>query len=370
MSLDLTAAGRNLLLRAMAGEMSIKFTEIQLGNGTDAGEDATQMNNPLLTLGITQYEISDTFLTLTSIFNSADVEASFLATETGVLVDDPDNPGDRILYAYEYTPERSADRIRTAADKIVETQLDVMVYIGEAENVTAAISQSSVYVTQTQFDEYIKRRDNPHKVTAEQVGLDKVQNETPENLKPEFSNVYIEVKYTDYADEAAGITRKKVSFANITAGEKLGSILTKIRTAIHLIVEHLNGSNPHYITPKLIGAAKSMHYHSTNDLTLGVLGVTRGGTGGSTPKEARCSLGIQNGIHGMLQLKPGVDSVDEIIFEKPFPYAPYVTMSLIGNYDTADILLTVTNVTATGFKVKAYSENHAITPSFTWIAIR
>lgn len=46
--------------------------------------------------------------------------------------------------------------------------------------------------------------------------------------------------------------------------------------------EHLNSENPHGITPNIINAAKSEHCHSANDITSGVLGVERGGTGGNT----------------------------------------------------------------------------------------
>lgn len=43
--------------------------------------------------------------------------------------------------------------------------------------------------------------------------------------------------------------------------------------------EHLNSENPHGITPDIINAAKAEHCHSANDITSGVLGVERGGTG-------------------------------------------------------------------------------------------
>lgn len=371
MSLKLTTAGLGLLLRTLAGETTINFTAIQLGNGSDAGNTALSLSNPLLTLGISEYEVGDIFLTLTAVYNNSEIETSFLATETGVLVDDPDNPGNHILYAYEYTSEGSADRIRAGTDKIVETQLDVMVYIGDAENVTASISQSLVYVTQAQFDEYTKRRDNPHNVTAEQVGLGNVQNEIPEKLLPQFSNAYNEVKYTDYEDEAAGITRKKVSFSNISNGDRLGTILTKIRTAIHVMVEHLNGSNPHYITPKLIGAAKSTHDHSTNDIKSGVLGVPRGGTGGATTAEARSNLGIQAGV-SWVSCTAGVEVVcGPIFFEAQFGYAPKVVVTQNTNSaDSIDVRMSVQGVTKEKFYVNVLSETTDQRVTFNWIAIQ
>lgn len=53
---------------------------------------------------------------------------------------------------------------------------------------------------------------------------------------------------------------------------------------------HLNSENPHGITPNIINAAKAEHCHSANDITSGVLGVERGGTGATSLSELTQSL--------------------------------------------------------------------------------
>lgn len=54
--------------------------------------------------------------------------------------------------------------------------------------------------------------------------------------------------------------------------------------------EHLNSENPHGITPDMINAAKAEHCHSANDITSGILGVNKGGTGVTSITQLRNEL--------------------------------------------------------------------------------
>lgn len=261
MALKLTPSGMDLLLRTIAGEATIDFTAIQMGNGADAGESASALSNPLLTAEIGSYEVGDIFVTLTSTFSNSEVSAGFRATELGVLAKDPDNSGGTLLYAYQYTPEAESDYIPAGADKVLETQMDVLVYIGDAESVTASISESLVYASKAEFDAFVARRDNPHQVTAAQVGLGNVPNVATNDQTP---------TYTMPSEPAI-----------LTSGEKLSMAMGKIARAVSSLISHLRtvGRNIHRETPASIGAAAASHQHSTADITSGTLGVARGGTG-------------------------------------------------------------------------------------------
>ena len=290
MALRLTPSGTDLLLRAIAGEAEIDFKAIQLGNGADAGESAAALSNPLLTAEISSYEIGDIFVTLTSTFSNSEVPAGFRATELGVLAADPDNEGGTLLYAYQYTPEAESDYIPASADKVLETQMDVMVYIGDAANVTASISESLVYASKAELDDHIQDTSNPHKVTKEQIGLGNVSNVATNDQTPTYTT--------------AGTLTALVS------GEKLSAAFGKLARAVSSLISHLaDKANPHGVTAAQVGAAAESHKHSAADITSGILGTARGGTGVSSYYSLRDKLGLGYGT-GVLGVEYGGTGVN------------------------------------------------------------
>lgn len=267
MALKLTPSGTDLLLRAIAGEADIDFTAIQMGNGADAGESASALSNPLLTAEISSYEIGDIMVTLTSTFSNSEVSAGFRATELGVLAADPDNSGGTLLYAYQYTPEAESDYIPASADKVLETQMDVLVYIGDAANVTASISESLVYASKAELEAHVQDTSNPHKVTKEQIGLGNVSNVATNDQTPTYT--------------MAGTLTALVS------GEKLSAAFGKLARAVSSLISHLaDKKNPHGVTAAQAGAAAASHQHSATDITSGILGTARGGLGNANGQAA------------------------------------------------------------------------------------
>lgn len=304
MAMKLTTCGKDLLLRTIAGEAKINFRFIQFGNGANAGLDATALSNPLLETEIGSYEIGDIFATLTFIFNNSSVAAGFRATELGVFVDDPDNEGQTMLYAYEYTQEADADRIPASSDKVLETQMDVLVYIGEAENVTASISQSLVYAGKEELEAHVQDRANPHGVDKAAVGLGNVPNVATNDQTPTFTEA--------------------VAPAVLKSGEKLSASFGKLAAAVSGLIVHLaaKGKNVHKETAESIGAAKTSHRHSAADITSGVLGLARGGTGNTSGRaesavkletartvQVDLASGEAKGFNGTANIAPGVKGV-------------------------------------------------------------
>lgn len=303
MALKLTPSGMDLLLRTIAGEATIDFTAVQLGNGADAGESAAALSNPLLTVEISSYDVGDIFVTLTSTFSNQTVSAGFRATELGVLAKDPDDPERTLLYAYAYTQDDQADYIPASADKVLETQMDVMVYIGDAQNVTASISESLVYASKAELEAHIQDASNPHKVTKEQVGLGSVPNVATNDQTPTYT--------------MAGTLTALVS------GERLSAAMGKLARAVSSLISHLaDRKNPHGVTAAQAGAAAASHKHSAADITSGVLGTARGGTGNAngqaasavklaTSRTIRVNLSSTSSasFNGTSNVSPGVSGV-------------------------------------------------------------
>ena len=166
MSLALTSAGTDLLTRAVAGTASIHFTHIKIGSGADAGATASDLSHPELDpIPIQSIDTGDIKVTLKGGYNNNDVVTGFRMTEVGVFAEDPDDSSAEIMYAYEFTAPASADYVPANADRTLETELTVLVYVGEAASVTAEIA-SGIYATQAALEAHIT--DAVKHITAEE----------------------------------------------------------------------------------------------------------------------------------------------------------------------------------------------------------
>ena len=271
----LTASGKNLLLRALAGE-TITFTKIQLGNGTaqDPAE-ATGLANPIITVELSKIVVGTEYVTLTAQFSNSSITSGFHITEAGFFAKDPDDSTKEILYALGNEDESSADYVPDKGNRILEMQFDVLIFIGDAENVSAAISSSLVYASKEDFDKHTADKNNPHSVTKQQVGLGNVPNLAPSDQVPTFTEA--------------------TTLANIVSGEKASTLFGKIKLAISKLIDHLNNrSNPHNTTAAQVGAAAKSHTHNAQDINAGTLSVLRGGTGLSSPTNGAVILGQGN----------------------------------------------------------------------------
>lgn len=260
MTLNLTNAGLNVLLRALAGDR-IVFTKAQIGNGeAQAPATAEALSNPLLELPIQAIEVSATNATLQTKFNNNTVEAGFRHTETGIWVQNQDDETAEVLYAYGTQPEATADYISASGDSILETQMDFLVFVGESTNISAAISESLVYASAADLKEHVDCKENPHEVTKKQVGLENVPNVATNDQTPTY----------DIPD----------TLTALTSNEKLGTAMGKLARAVLNLITHIGSNkNPHSVTAEQVGAAAASHKHGTSDITSGILGVARGGTG-------------------------------------------------------------------------------------------
>lgn len=262
MTLQLTNAGLNALLRAMSGDR-IVFTTVKIGNA--AAQDvasATDLANPLKTLDITSVSVNGNNATLETSFNNADIEAGFRLLEVGIFAQNQDDADSDILYAYGTEAEETADYIAANSDSILETKMEFSIFVGNAENISAIINESLAYATRTEFEAHLNDKNNPHGVTKAQVGLGNVPNVSTNGQTPTY--------------------REPTEITNLTSGETLSVAFGKIKKAVAGLIAHLaNKSNPHAVTASQVGAAKNSHTHAAADITKGVLGVARGGTGKS-----------------------------------------------------------------------------------------
>lgn len=262
MTPNLTSKGHVLLLRALDGE-TLKFTRIQLGNGAaQNAKNATTLSNPLATLLLTKAVTGSQYITLTSSFSNSEITAGFRITEVGIWAEDPDDEGSEILYALGNEPEGTADYIPSKDSRILELEYSIMIFVGEAQNVTAEISESLAYASAAELKAHIGNKQNPHEVTAEQVGLGNVPNVGTDDQTPNYTIAQ--------------------SLTVLTPKEKLSVAMGKIARAVQSLINHLKDNTAHITASersKWDNKAAGSHNHGAADINSGVLGVARGGTG-------------------------------------------------------------------------------------------
>lgn len=265
MTPQLTNKGIELLKETLANRSNIEFTKIQFGNG-EAQEalDAVSLNNMQIeTVFNGAPTIKEGYVALKAIFTNENQTEGFRVMEIGYFAKGSD--GEEILYAIGFEDEGSADYIPASSERILEYEIDALIFIGDVENVTAAISQSLSLITKEEFEKHTKNYNNPHQVTKAQVGLPKVPNVTTNEQMPTFVD--------------------SDTLEDLVSGTDILSVLFgKLSKAIKVLRAHLSNKekNPHGVTAEQVKAADINHSHSTTDIKSGVLSVVRGGTGNNS----------------------------------------------------------------------------------------
>ncbi len=163
-----------------------------------------------------------------------------------IMVTHPD-PQD-YLYAYCYDASEtglilspvSSTRLVQTVDMVITikgAQIDVL-YVGEETDTTEVKNNLS---------NHINDRNNPHGVTKEQLGLDKVINDAVGNLIPGFPI------------DDNGTT------PSLDTKDSISTLFGKINLVIKRFIAHLTAKNPHKINANDIGAASFVIGYYTGD---------------------------------------------------------------------------------------------------------
>ena len=212
----------------------IEFTKGKFGDGVRSTENITELTDlihPLGELPISKKSVKNSTIITTTQFSNrvgGSILPTFYLTEIGLFAklvnvdgtDDKEHPATLIGYAFDV----HGDKI--SGTSLSEFIINIPLTVANADNVIVDID-SLVYPTLKQFEDEVNTRktedeelqnslnvhitdtSNPHGVTAEQIGLDKVPNVATNDQTPTFT-------------EAA--TR-----VNITSGETLSTLFGKIK---------------------------------------------------------------------------------------------------------------------------------------------
>lgn len=235
---NLTENGLKLYGKIQSGETALDITGVKIGSGyLSAGETAyniAALKQPEnVNTNISAFStVSSGIALATVVIGSA--QSDYYLREIGVYANDPD--AGEILYTYCNFGDY-ADHVKSYNGTLATLQeIDLYFAVGNAKTINIDIT-GAAYVTPADFKKHTDDKDNPHSVTAEQVG---------------FTNKAILDGITETrANEWDDANEKKHSHSN---ADILSLITSTAVTAWNNASNHsTNKQNPHGVTKSQIG---------------------------------------------------------------------------------------------------------------------
>ena len=249
-NLKLTFRGVKALLEAQAGG-TITLSKIGMGSGTTTSSivELTSMVTPEVMLPISEKKIDgeSSYITLIAKMTNKDVVEGFYWRETGLFFEDAD--GNDVLFAYACVEaEDKYDYVPAYSDHRYLKHVRITNIVSDSADINIKETDGLLYVDTLTFEEFKEEveekidslkghesnKENPHGVTAKQVGLGNVENKSSETIREEItkSNVTTALGFTP---EASGTADSKVSAHNTSA-----SAHNDIRNLIAGLTSRLN----------------------------------------------------------------------------------------------------------------------------------
>lgn len=182
--ITLTNKGRNLQAKAQTG-VELQFTRFVIGDGQLSGQNIIDLNaliNPKQSLGIAKLKtMPGGKAVVGTVISNKDLTTGFYFREIGLFAQDPTEG--EILYGYANCGSTAEFIPAAGGQDVIEKTFDVVMIVGNAANVSAVLDSSLVWETpegaQAKVDAHANRQDNPHNVTAEQVGAAAINHTHP-----------------------------------------------------------------------------------------------------------------------------------------------------------------------------------------------
>ena len=170
--LYLTTAGRLALSKVQASGKTLNFSKFAFGDGQLNGSleiERTALINQKDTQPITRLRVNGDNTVTVGTKRPGNAVGGYYLREIGLFTTDPDNSSADILYGYANAGNDAQYLPTTGGAEIVEKTINVIISIANGTSITATVSTGTA-VTPEEFAAHVDDNDNPHEVTAEQVG--------------------------------------------------------------------------------------------------------------------------------------------------------------------------------------------------------
>ena len=179
----MTTAGRLALSKVQASGKSLNFSKFAFGDGQLNGSleiERTALINQKDTQPITRLRVNGDNTVTVGTKRPGNAVGGYYLREIGLFATDPDNSSAEILYGYANAGNDAQYLPTTGGAEIVEKTINVIISITNGTVVTATVSTGTA-VTPEEFAAHVDDTDNPHDVSAEQVGA-ALENHTHGNI--------------------------------------------------------------------------------------------------------------------------------------------------------------------------------------------
>lgn len=179
----LTNKGRNLQAKAQTG-VELKYSRIGIGDGQLAGQSIptlTKLISEKKSLPLTKLKLQGQGKAVVgTVLSNQEVTTGFYFRELGIYAQDPDEG--EILYGYGNSGANAEYIPPAGGADIIEKSIDVIVIVGQAQNVTAVIDSSLVWAT---HDDVSKALTDAKAYTDQKVADIDLSKITPESIGAE-----------------------------------------------------------------------------------------------------------------------------------------------------------------------------------------
>ena len=253
----LTNEGSALMTKAVTGE-NLVFTRAETGTGSSSSPAfLTQVIGKQQDLHIdVAHEGSD--CKITCLLNNYQVEEGYILKQIGIYAKLADDEDDILAII----GQQSGEQIHPAAEWEAEYEWITLLKVSGTSSITVEGGAGSLALKKDLFA-HTNRQDNPHNVTAKDLGLDKVENTSPSDQIPIFegaenreniengdtqATLWGKVKkwFADLKDAAfAGIANNcTTTEAGSVLDARQGKVLQEEVDAINSNIENLGGFTP------------------------------------------------------------------------------------------------------------------------------
>jgi len=353
--LILTNKGKTLQSKAQTG-VQLNFTRIGVGDGNLGSQSILALNdliNEVKSLNISKLKfIGGKRSVVGGTLSNQEITTGFYFREIGVFAEDPD--AGEILYCYGNAGEL-AEYIPPGGEDVIEKTIDVDMFVGNAENVTASIDESLVFATVQQVEDItLAVNENSNSLSShkaqDQINAHLAKNIGLEDANDNFTSTDVESALSELFTD---VSNGKVSVRDAITG-KDGTVTDNDGDGVPTFTELVTGVNsiPQAKGNALASDVLTGHTFSSENAGIEVSGtmpnkgsisVTPGATNKSYSSGYYSGISVQGdtdlvseniksgknifGVNG--SFSGGAKSIQKGIFTKPNATGKTITISSV-----------------------------------------